>query len=149
MALEQVARLRRGPVGKDTAESRIDPAGGHAGMMVDEDALARLLAIEKASAAERIASLTDDMDRLIQSSVGANADDEHEPQGATIAVEGAQLAGLLASSHRRLADLDQAITRLGAGTYGRCESCGEPINADRLTARPTATTCLRCATTHR
>ena len=78
----------------------------HAGTVVDEDALARLLAAEKANAAERIASLTDDLERLIQSSVGANADDEHDPEGATIAFERAQLSALLTASRRRLADLD-------------------------------------------
>ena len=116
---------------------------------MDEEPLARLLAAEKANAAERIASLTDDLDRLIQSSVGANADDEHDPEGATIAFERAQLAALLASSRRRLADLDRATARLAAGAYGRCEHCSELISADRLAARPTTTTCVRCATTHR
>jgi len=118
----------------------------HAEAVAGEDAFARLLAAEKADAAERIASLTDDLDRLIRSSVGANADDEHDPEGATIAFERAQLAALLAASHRRLADLDRATARLADGTYGRCESCGELISADRLTVRPTTTTCVRCAT---
>ena len=119
----------------------------HAGTVVDEDALARLLAAGKAEAVERIAALTDDLDRLIESSVGANADDEHDPEGATIAFERAQLAALLAASRRRLADLDRATARLAAGTYGRCEACGEPISPDRLAARPTTATCVRCATT--
>jgi DnaK suppressor protein len=121
----------------------------HAGKVVDEVALARLLATEKADAAERIASLTDDLDRLIESSDRANADDEHDPEGATIAFERAQLTALLAGSRRRLADLDRATARLAAGAYGRCEVCGEPISADRLAARPTTTTCVRCATTRR
>jgi RNA polymerase-binding transcription factor DksA len=116
---------------------------------VDGEAVARLLAAEQADAAERIAALTEDLDRMIESSVGANADDEHDPEGATIAFERAQLAALLASSRRRLADLDRATARLAAGTYGRCESCGEAISPARLVARPTTTTCVRCASTHR
>ncbi len=120
----------------------------HAGA-VDGEAVARLLAVEQAHAAERIAALTEDLDRMIESSAGANADDEHDPEGATIAFERAQLAALLGSSRRRLADLDRATARLAAGTYGRCESCAEPISPDRLAARPTATTCVRCAPTHR
>ena len=121
----------------------------HAGTVEDKDALARLLAAEKADAAERIASLTDDLDRLIQSSVGANADDEHDPEGATIAFERAQLAALLAASQRRLADLDRAIARLVEGRYAGCEICGRPITADRLAARPDATTCVGCAVIRR
>jgi len=115
----------------------------------DDETLSRLLAAERADAAERIVSLTDDLDRMIQSSVGANADDEHDPDGATIAFERAQLAALLAASRRRLADLDHAIARFADGTYGRCETCGQPIPADRLAARPAATACLRCTTTRR
>ena len=119
----------------------------HAGTVVDEDALGRLLAAEQADAAERVASLAADLDRLIQSAVGANADDEHDPEGATIAFERAQLAALLAASRQRLADLDRAAARLAAGTYGRCGSCGGPIGPERLAARPAATTCVRCAAT--
>ncbi|MCD9197185.1 TraR/DksA family transcriptional regulator [Aeromicrobium wangtongii] len=37
------------------------------------------------------------------------------------------------------------MTRLHAGTYGRCESCGEVIAAARLEARPTARRCVACA----
>ena len=117
--------------------------------MGDDERLGRLLAAERTEAAERIVSLTDDLDCMIQSSVGANADEEHDPDGATIAFERAQLAALLAASRRRLADLDRAIVRLADGTYGRCETCGQPIPADRLAARLTATACLRCVTTRR
>jgi RNA polymerase-binding transcription factor DksA len=70
-------------------------------------------------------------------------------EGATIAFERAQLTALLAGSRRRLADLDRATARLAAGAYGRCELCSELISADRLAARPTTTTCVRCATTRR
>jgi DnaK suppressor protein len=121
----------------------------HAGTVANRDAQARLLAAEKANAAEQVASLTDDLDRLIQSSAGTNADDEHDPEGTTIAFERAQLAALLDGARRRLADLDRAAARLAAGSYGCCESCGEPISPDRLAARPTTTSCVRCATTRR
>jgi hypothetical protein len=40
----------------------------------DDETLSRLLAAERTDAAERIVSLTDDLDRMIQSSAGANAD---------------------------------------------------------------------------
>jgi RNA polymerase-binding transcription factor DksA len=52
---------------------------------------------------------------------------------------------LLEQARARLADLDQAIRRIEAGTYGRCEDCGQPITADRLAARPAARTCIGCA----
>ncbi len=42
-----------------------------------------------------------------------------------------------------LDDVEQALTRIAAGTYGKCEVCGDPINPERLEARPSATYCIR------
>ena len=78
-------------------------------------------------------------------SADSNADDEHDPEGATLAFERAQTAALLDRVEARIAGLDRALARLAAGTYGRCVRCGEPIGPARLTARPDAETCLRCA----
>jgi DnaK suppressor protein len=93
----------------------------------------------------QIASLTGDLNGVIDASISSNADDEHDPEGATIAYERAQVAALLAGARRRLADLDAALERLDAGTYGRCERCGLPIPAERLAVRPSARTCVSCA----
>lgn len=43
-----------------------------------------------------------------------------------------------------LVDLDAAAARLDAGTFGRCEGCGRPIDAARLQALPWASRCLAC-----
>jgi DnaK suppressor protein len=43
-----------------------------------------------------------------------------------------------------LAQTERAIARIEAGTYGSCESCGEPIGKARLQAFPRATLCVRC-----
>jgi DnaK suppressor protein len=110
-----------------------------------DEGLRQFLVVERAEMAERVAALRGDLDRLIQSSVGANVDDEHDPEGVTIAFERAQSAALLAASRQRLAGLDDAIARLAAGTYGSCQTCGQPISADRLVARPATPTCLACA----
>jgi DnaK suppressor protein len=115
--------------------------------MPDAAEVGRRLAAERAAAAEQVAALARDLDRMIQASAGTNADDEHDPEGATIAFERAQLAAVLAAARRRLADLDRATARLAAGTYGHCETCGRPIPPARLLARPAATTCLDCAAT--
>ena len=96
-------------------------------------------------AESQIASLTRDLTGVIDASLSSNADDEHDPEGATIAFERAQLAALLAGARRRLTDLDAALRRLDAGTYGRCERCGRPIPAQRLAVRPSARTCVSCA----
>ena len=42
-------------------------------------------------------------------------------------------------------EIDQALARLDAGTYGRCASCGEPIPGERLRAIPWAAVCVPCS----
>lgn len=72
-------------------------------------------------------------------------DDEHDPEGSTIGFERALVIDLIAQARRDLADLDDALARLGAGDYGSCERCGQSIVSERLAAHPTARTCVACA----
>jgi len=72
-------------------------------------------------------------------------DDEHDPEGATIAFERARVGALLDQARDHLAAIDHAEQRLRDGVLGQCEICGAPISADRREARPTATTCITCA----
>lgn len=46
-----------------------------------------------------------------------------------------------------IADVRRALARLGAGTYGLCLGCGQPIAAPRLAASPTAAKCIECQST--
>jgi RNA polymerase-binding transcription factor len=48
-------------------------------------------------------------------------------------------------SRRALADTEEALARLSAGRYGRCESCAGAIPAQRLAATPETRYCARCA----
>jgi RNA polymerase-binding transcription factor len=43
-----------------------------------------------------------------------------------------------------LAQNERAVDRIGQGTYGVCESCGQPIGKARLQAFPRATLCVIC-----
>ena len=106
---------------------------------------------EAALAAERdrlraaVASMEADMDRMVAASRGDNADDEHDPEGQTIAWERSQLAALTDDARRRLADVEAALARVADGSYGRCVVCGRVIPAGRLEARPDARTCVEHA----
>jgi RNA polymerase-binding transcription factor DksA len=82
---------------------------------------------------------------VASAAAGSNLDDEHDPEGATIAFEREQLAALRDRAVASLAELDAADARLAAGTYGVCESCGEPISDERLAALPAARRCVNCA----
>jgi DnaK suppressor protein len=43
-----------------------------------------------------------------------------------------------------LDQVDRALARMDAGTYGRCEHCGQAIPVERLEAIPSAALCLAC-----
>jgi RNA polymerase-binding protein DksA len=103
------------------------------------------LGAERAAALAQIAALTRDFDEVVAASRASNADDEHDPEGATIAFERQQVVALLEQARRRLADVEAAIRAVEAGIYGICETCGRPIAAERLAARPAARTCIDCA----
>jgi DnaK suppressor protein len=86
---------------------------------------------------------------MVAASRDSNADDEHDPEGATIAFERAQLGAILQQATGDLAEVDAALERVADGTYGVCDRCGQPIAAARLEARPTARYCIACARTGR
>lgn len=109
-----------------------------------EPARRRLLA-ERDETLARLADLTGDYDAVVTASRDTNADDEHDPEGATIAFERSQLGALVLQGELHLAEIDAALRRLDDGTYGTCDRCGGEIGDRRLEARPVARTCIRCA----
>jgi DnaK suppressor protein len=106
---------------------------------------AEVLRAARAQTLRRIAGLAGHFDELVAASVGSNADDEHDPEGATIAFERSQLDSLVRRAREQLTEIDAAEDRLARGRYGLCEMCGLPIARGRLEARPTARTCIACA----
>src|SRR5215218_4859694 len=103
------------------------------------------LEAEREQALRRLAALTDDFDSIVAASRDTNADDEHDPEGTTIAFERSQVSTVVRQVRKHLAEIDAALQRLDAGTYGICEKCGQPIGEGRLEARPVARTCIGCA----
>ena len=122
--------MRPGPAGPDPA---IEPP--------PFDAAARLAA-DREAIHEWLLGMEADLERLVAASENANADDEHDPEGATVAFERSQLGALTERARSHLAEIDAATERLRTGTYGVCEVCLAPIGVERLDARPTARTCV-------
>lgn len=104
-----------------------------------------LLDADRTRTQEQIEALTRDFDAVVDASKDSNADDEHDPDGATIAFERSQVDAILQQCTRHLTEIDAAVARLAAGTHGTCETCGRPIAAARLEARPVARACIECA----
>ena len=104
-----------------------------------------LLVAERVGTLQRLSGLERELAGIIESSSSAATDDEHDPEGATLAFERQHTAALAGQARQHLAQIDAAVARLADGSYGVCESCGQPIGAARLAARPVTTTCISCA----
>ena len=113
-------------------------------MSPEETARERLKA-ERRLTTERVARLSAEHAGFVEASLNSNADDEHDPEGATIAFERSQVETLARRLQQHLAEISAAEQRLADGTYGRCERCGAKIPDARLEARPAARTCVACA----
>ena len=103
------------------------------------------IAAARAGAEARSTALAAQVEGLAEQQSLTTHDDEHDPEGVTIAFERAQLLGLLAGAREEIAALDRAGSRLATGTYGRCLGCGSAIPDPRLDALPGVETCLDCA----
>jgi DnaK suppressor protein len=100
---------------------------------------------ERERARRQVAALEREFAGLAEAASAAGTDDEHDPEGATLAFERQHAAALLEAAREQVTAVDDALRRLAEGRYGVCERCGQPIGAERLAARPAAVTCVRCA----
>lgn len=104
-----------------------------------------LLARLRTDAAARVAAATAALDELVHDREGSTDDDEHDPEGVTLSSEWSRLSGLAEAAASELRQVDEAVARLDAGSYGLCAECGRPIPKGRLEVRPFATHCVACA----
>jgi DnaK suppressor protein len=93
----------------------------------------------RVDALARLAGLRSQYAELVAASEGSNADDEHDPEGPTIAFERQQVRALIDLTRAALAEIEQAAARDDS-----CGECGRPIGAERLAARPSALRCIAC-----
>jgi RNA polymerase-binding protein DksA len=110
----------------------------------------------KAEIDEVIADLNDDRARVVRTltaqeedlaglmrDAGDGAGHDQADMGAT-SFERDQELIVLNNEREKLAQIDRALARIADGTYGICESCGNPIGKGRAMAFPRATLCLTC-----
>jgi RNA polymerase-binding transcription factor len=70
--------------------------------------------------------------------------DEESGEGDTLAVERERDLALSAQARAAIEQIDTAIAKIHAGTYGQCENCGTSIPKERLKALPYAALCVKC-----
>ncbi|MDQ1596370.1 MAG: DnaK suppressor protein [Arthrobacter pascens] len=110
--------------------------------MIDSGRFRILLEEERARKLALLPALSADIASANAARQNSNVDDEHDPEGATIAFELSQASALLDQSRSGLAQVEAALDRIAAGTYGLCAICGEQIAEGRLEARPWTPFCI-------
>jgi DnaK suppressor protein len=58
--------------------------------------------------------------------------------------ERGRMIAVVRALRSNLHDVDRALAKMDAGTYGTCERCGKPIAEERLEAIPWALLCIDC-----
>ncbi len=117
--------------------------------MPDEFRALTRLEAERILVQHELSGLRRGYQETVEASTGSNADDEHDPEGSTIAFERSQLRTVIHQLERHLKDIEDARMKVAGRRYGLCEGCEQPIPAARLEARPVARTCIGCATLDR
>ena len=92
-----------------------------------------------------IDTVTDEMGAFVTARRDTATDDEHDPEGPTLAFERSQSSAILGQSQQHLVEIDTALLRMDEGRYGLCKSCGNEIALGRLQVRPQAALCISCA----
>lgn len=110
--------------------------------MVDVEKFRILLEAERARKLALLPALRADINSANAARQNSNVDDEHDPEGATIAFELSQASALMRQSSDSLTQVEAALARIADGSYGRCEICGADIAEGRLEARPWTAYCI-------
>jgi RNA polymerase-binding transcription factor DksA len=113
--------------------------------MVDVERFRILLHEERRRKLALLPALREDITSVNAARRDSNVDDEHDPEGSTIAFELSQASALLAQSRASLAQIDAALARMEEGTYGICAVCSAAIPEGRLEARPWTAYCIEHA----
>lgn len=110
--------------------------------MARQDALLRLhkaLLGRRTELRKRLGKDLEDLAHVKHSSASGDAAD------AAFDSSGEELASTLAElESKELAQIERALRRLKAGTYGKCEACNCTIPVARLNALPYSTLCIKC-----
>ena len=111
----------------------------------DLDTLRDAWSVERSRIVQQIADLEHRFNDIVDAAELTSTDDEHDPEGATIAYERAQVSALLRHARADLFAIDEASELLNAGRALHCSECGAPIPVERLLALPGTRTCVSCA----
>jgi DnaK suppressor protein len=111
---------------------------------LDLDVIRSELEERRGRTQERLAELAKRPERGTAQGFGKRIGD-----GTTEAVSRLTDIGVGDSLERMLARTERALAKLNDGSYGVCDSCGDPIGPGRMRALPDGVLCLACASSER
>lgn len=136
-----------GPAGEGSADDADDASAADAGSSTDRfvaEQHAMLLA-ERETYMRQADSLRDAAEQMAREMEPGDVQfDEESGEGGTMNVERERDLTLSAQARAAVEEIDQALARIEAGTYGICEQCHTPIPRARLKALPYASLCVAC-----
>jgi RNA polymerase-binding transcription factor DksA len=136
----RLTRARQSPTGQNP--TRQDPRRPTARQLAS---LRSQLEGDRTRTGILIDTATEEMGAFVSARRDTSTDDEHDPEGPTLAFERSQASAILAQSQQHLTEIDAALVRMDEGRYGLCTSCGAGIALGRLQVRPQAALCISCA----
>lgn len=111
-------------------------------MTVDLEHFRSRLEEERDRVSAALEELRSENDGSMEDEVDESPIDNHLAETATATYDREMGYSLEENEARLLTAVDAALGRIDAGTYGRCERCGNPIEPERLEAIPWTTLCL-------
>ncbi|MGH9102392.1 MAG: TraR/DksA family transcriptional regulator [Acidimicrobiales bacterium] len=103
------------------------------------------LLAERAAYMEQAEALKAEADSLAQEAEPGDVQfDEESGEGGTTTVDRERDLALSAQARATVDEIDHALAKIDAGSYGLCESCRRPIVRARLAALPYARLCVAC-----
>jgi DnaK suppressor protein len=128
------AAQRRSPLAAPVLPGQ--PAGPHWRALLEARWRARLQEVTELSMAYAVASTPEDT---------GTPDGAGPARAAGGCPDARSLLNRAVAARRKLADVEEALARLAAGTFGRCEQCGSAIGPQLLSVIPEARYCPHCA----
>jgi DnaK suppressor protein len=144
MAPKKTASTRKRPATPAAAGEPAPRRRGHRSIVTKRD----LQAYRKRLEGE-LAELTTQRDDLEEATGASLAEasgevgfDEEYADAGSYTFERERDMSLVDNVKDLIQKVEHALTRIDDGSYGRCEVCGKPIEAERLDALPYTTLCL-------
>lgn len=112
---------------------------------IDTNRFRDALLAERKRVAAALENLKNENPGSVEEETGEEASDQHLADTATAMHDRELDYGLTENEEDLLREIDAALERIEAGTYGTCANCGKPIGEERLEALPWTDLCIDCA----